>query len=92
MIVWFGIGNNNISIIVKIVLFICNGNVFSYKVNFIVYYFFSLDFIWGIGVLVFVLFLGRKLGKFFYGVLYLNRRNFWVISSGSIIIRRIFLS
>lgn len=45
MIVWFGIGNNNISIIVKIVLFICNGNVFRYKVNFIVYYFFSLDFI-----------------------------------------------
>lgn len=47
MIVWFGIGNNNISIIVKIVLLICNGNVFSYKVNFILSfnYFFSLDFI-----------------------------------------------
>lgn len=36
MITWPGIGNNNKSIIVKIVLFTCNVNVFSYKVNFIV--------------------------------------------------------
>lgn len=36
MIAWPGIGNNNTSIIVKIVLFTCNSMVFSYKVNFIV--------------------------------------------------------